>query len=173
LTLTKKIKVVSIAHNHLCYFYLHFIKNLIMKFTQEIEINKPVKEVVELFDNPDNMYKWMEGLQSFEHLSGVVGQPGAKSKLIFKTGNRQMEMIETVTVRNLPYEFSGTYEAKGLVNNITNRFIDVAATKTKYVTENEFKLSGVMKLLGWLMAGAFKKQSFKFMTAFKHFVESN
>lgn len=36
-----------------------------MKYTAEIEINKPIDTVIELFDNPDNMGKWMEGLQSF------------------------------------------------------------------------------------------------------------
>ena len=32
-----------------------------MKYTTEIEINKPVKKVVELFDNPANLKEWMEG----------------------------------------------------------------------------------------------------------------
>jgi carbon monoxide dehydrogenase subunit G len=30
-----------------------------MKYTTEIEINKAVNKVIELFDNPDNMSKWM------------------------------------------------------------------------------------------------------------------
>ena len=57
-----------------------------MKYTTEIEIEKPIEKVIELFDNPDNLKKWMEGLQSFEHLSGTPGQPGAKSRLFFKMG---------------------------------------------------------------------------------------
>jgi len=36
-----------------------------MKYIAEVEIDKPVNKVVELFDNPNNMKKWMEGLQSF------------------------------------------------------------------------------------------------------------
>ena len=91
-----------------------------MKYTVEIEINKPVDRVIELFDNPDNMDKWMEGLQSFEPISGVPGQPGATSKLKFKMGKREIEMIETVTVRNLPDEFSGNYEGKGFFNTVRN-----------------------------------------------------
>lgn len=144
-----------------------------MKYTQEIIINKPIKEVVALFDNPDNLYEWMEGLQKFEHLSGTPGEPGAKSKLLFKMGNREIEMIETITVRNLPTEFSGTYEANGGFNIQKNKFISIADNQTKHVTENEFQFKGVMmKLMGFLMPGAFKKQSYKYLKAFKTFAES-
>lgn len=45
-----------------------------MKFTTETDINKPTDKVIELFDNADNLSKWMEGLQSFEHISGTPGQ---------------------------------------------------------------------------------------------------
>lgn len=144
-----------------------------MKYTQEIIINKPIKEVVALFDNPNNLYEWMEGLQKFEHLSGTPGEPGAKSKLLFKMGNREIEMIETITARDLPTEFSGTYEANGVFNIQKNKFISIADNQTKHVTENEFQFKGVMmNLMGFLMPGAFKKQSYKYLKAFKTFAES-
>lgn len=143
-----------------------------MKYTVEIEIDKPIDKVIELFDNTDTMSQWMEGLQSVEHLSGTPGQPGAKLKLRFKMGSREFEMIETVTVRNLPDEFTGTYEANGVLNTVKNSFIKLSDTKTKYVTENEFQLKGFMKVMAFLMPGAFKKQSLKFMGDFKKFVES-
>lgn len=143
-----------------------------MKYSTEIEIDKPIDKVIDLFDNPDNMNKWMEGLQSFEPLSGTPGQQGAKSRLKFKMGSREIEMIETITSRNLPEEFSGTYEAKGVFNIVKNRFIKLTDTKTKYITENEFQFKGFMKLIAFLMPGAFKKQSMKYLTDFKKFVES-
>lgn len=143
-----------------------------MKYTQEIIINKPIKEVVALFDNPNNLYEWMEGLQKIEHLSGTPGEPGAKSKLLFKMGNREIEMIETITARDLPTEFSGTYEATGVFNIQKNKFISISDNQTKHVTENEFQFKGVMmKLMGFLMPGAFKKQSYKYLKAFKTFAE--
>lgn len=143
-----------------------------MKYTSEIEINQPIDKVIELFDNPDNMRKWMEGLQSFEHLSGKQGEVGAKSKLKFKMGKREIEMIETITVRNLPQEFSGTYEAKGVYNIVKNSFIKLSDSKTKYITENEFQFSGFMKIIAFLMPSAFKKQSYKYLLDFKNFAES-
>jgi len=142
-----------------------------MKFTAEIEINKHIDQVIELFDNADNLSKWMEGLVRFEHLSGTPGQPGAKSKLKFKMGSREIEMIETITVRNLPHEFTGTYEAKGVFNIVKNRFEKISENKTRYITGQEFQFKGFMKIIAFLMPGAFKKQSMKYLNDFKNFVE--
>lgn len=142
-----------------------------MMYTTEIEIEKPIDMVIALFDNPDHMGKWMEGLESFTPLSGTPGMPGAKSLLKFKMGKRDIEMIETITVRNLPDEFSGTYETKGVYNLVKNKFIKVSENKTKYISEHEFRCHGFMKILAFLMPGMFKKQSMKYMQAFKHFVE--
>lgn len=144
-----------------------------MKFTIETVINKPIDKVIKLFDNADNMSKWMEGLQSFEHISGTAGQPGAKSKLKFKMGKREIEMIETITVRNLPDEFSGIYEAQGVNNIVKNKFVKISDSKTKYITENEFQFKGFMKIIAFLMPSAFKKQSTKYLNDFKTFVENS
>lgn len=142
-----------------------------MKYTLDIEIDLPRAKVVELFDNPDNLKKWQPDLVSFEHLSGDPGQVGAKSKLLHKMGKREVEMIETVTSRNLPDEFSGTYEAKGVWNLVENRFVEVDENKTKWILDTEFKCSGFMRIMALLMPGMFKKQSFKFMQQFKEFAE--
>ncbi len=142
-----------------------------MHFTQQIEIDKPIDTVVALYDNPDNLTKWMEGLLSYEHLSGTAGESGAKAKMHFKMGRREIEMVETIITRNLPDEFSGTYEAKGVYNVMKSTFKELSPAKTLYTTENEFQFTGFMKLMGFLMPGAFKKQSMKYMVAFKDFVE--
>ncbi len=142
-----------------------------MKFDCEVEINLPVSRVVELFDNPDNMKFWQPELISFEPLSGTPGQPGAKSRLKYLMGKREIEMIETITVRNLPDEFSGTYDAKGVYNEVKNYFIPLEDNKTLYKTTNLFEFSGFMKLMGFFMPGLFKKESMKYMLRFKEFAE--
>lgn len=143
-----------------------------MKYSTEIEIDKPLDKVIELFDNPDHMKKWMEGLQSFESISGIPGQPGAKARLKFKVGKREFEMIETIITRNLPDEYSGTYDVNGIINLVKNRFIKLTENRTKYITENEIQLKGFMKFMSLIMPGAFKKQSIQYLQAFKNFAES-
>jgi hypothetical protein len=153
--------------------FLSFNKSSNMKYSSTIIIDRPIDQVVALFDNPDNLSKWMEGLLSFEHLEGDPGQPGARSRLRFRMGKRELEMIETVKERNLPHRFSGTYEAKGVLNEITNRFERIDDTHTRYSTDNTFHFTGMMRLFAPLMKGVFKKQSMKYLVAFKNFAERN
>ncbi len=143
-----------------------------MKYSNEVVIDLPVNRVVELFDNPDNLKHWQPGLQSFEHLSGVPGQPGSRSRLRYKMGNREIDMIETIIRRNLPHEFEGIYEAKGVHSIISNRFTPIGENKTKLVSYSEFTFLGFMKVIGFLMPGSFKKQSQKFLDDFKTFAEN-
>ncbi len=142
-----------------------------MRYITEVELDIPRSRVVELFNNPDNMPKWQPGLVSFEHLSGEPGEAGAKSKLLYKMGKREVEMIETITKNALPDEFDGTYEAKGVYNVITNKFID-HGNRTQWISENEFQFSGFMKFMSLFMKGAFPKQTLKTMNNFKEFAEA-
>lgn len=142
-----------------------------MKYQNEVIINAPREKVVALFDDPENLKKWQKGFVSMELIEGDPGEVGAKHKLHYKMGKRDVEMIETVTARNLPENLSGTYEAKSVFNAISNNFEDQGNGTTRYWTENEFRLSGSMKIFGWLMPGAFKKQSQKYLEDFKAFVE--
>ena len=144
-----------------------------MKFQCSVDINLNINKVIELFDNPDNMGKWQEGFVSFEHLGGEPGQPGAKSKVTYNNKGRELILIETVLVRNLPHEFSGIYEHKHMVNSMKNSFEPLSENQTRWVAEIEYtKLNGFMiKLMAFLMPGMFKKQTQKWLNQFKVFVE--
>lgn len=144
-----------------------------MKYTVETEIDLPLGKVIELFDNPDNLKYWMDGLVNFESISGIPGQAGAKSRLIFRMGNRNIEMTETITARRLPDEFTGTYEANGVYNIVKNRFISIQGNRTRYITENYFEFKGFMKIIAFIMPGSFKRQSLKYLQDFKHFAEDD
>lgn len=143
-----------------------------MRYSCEVTINLPRQRVVELFDNPENLKHWMPGLISFEPVSGTPGQPGAISRLEFQMGKRNMVMTETVTVRNLPYEFSGTYNVQNVYNEVKNHFEEIGPQHTRYSTDNYFKFSGVMKLFAFFMQSTFKKTSQDYLNRFKAFAES-
>jgi hypothetical protein len=142
-----------------------------MKYTVSTIINAPLEEVIKRFDNVEMMKEWMPGLVKFEHLSGEPGQVGAKSKLTYQMGKRTIEMIETITERDLPRCFNGTYEAKGVYNEVGNAFEAINETTTKHSSDQYFNFKGGMKVIGFLFPGAFKKQSLKYLEDFKHFVE--
>ena len=143
-----------------------------MIYTVAIDLSLPRDKVVELFDNPENMPEWQDSLVSYEHLTGVPGQEGATARLVHKFGNRKVEMMETVASRNMPDEFTGVYEARGAWNRVLNRFIELGPNQTRWIFESEFRCSGFLKIMTFLMPGMFKKASLKDMRQFKKFAEN-
>jgi len=143
-----------------------------MKYDIEIDIQVPRPRVVALFDDSENLKEWQPGLVSFEPISGPPGEVGSQSRLRYKMGKREIEMVETVTRRDLPDVFAGTYEAKGVHNEVTNHFIAVDDTTTRWRLVTEFTFTTLpMKIMGSLLPSAFKKQSVQFMEQFKAFAE--
>lgn len=143
-----------------------------MIYSCSVDIHQPREKVIQLFDNPDNWPHWQIGLLSVEHLTRDPRAEKARSRLQFKINGREIEMIETVEKRNLPDEFVATYEARGVFNRVRNLFAPIDDTSTRYVTEQEFRFTGFMRLIGWFSAGSFKKETLKYMTRFKEFAES-
>jgi len=142
-----------------------------MKYSNEVLIDEPIDKVVELFDSEENMFKWQPELISLEHISGDKGKVGARSRLLYKMGSREIEMIETIVVKNLPKEFSATYEANGVWNEVKNYFEKAGDGATRWRSDSDFKFSGFMKLIAFFMPGSFKKQSQKYLDQFKEFAE--
>lgn len=147
------------------------IKLVIMKFRTSITIDLPRERMIQLFDNPVTLKEWQPGLLSFEPISGVPGQVGAKSRLKYKMGRREFEMIETVTKRDLPHEFNGTYEAKGIWNSVENRFEEAGPSKTIWHSDCDCRMQGFMKVIAFLMPGAIKRENVKMQERFKAWAE--
>ena len=142
-----------------------------MKYTTEIVVDLPRDAFLEKLDNADNMKHWMRGLQSYEVISGEPGQEGSRMNMRFKMGKREMEMVETIIKYNMPEEMHMTYDAKG-VHNIQKNYFKEEDGKTRWISESEFQFEGLgMKIMAFLMPGAFKKQSRKYAEDFKNFAE--
>ena len=143
-----------------------------MKYSIDITINKPLDEVIRKLDNVDNMKHWQIGLVATEHISGTPGEVGAKMRLKYKMGKREFDLLETITKRNFPHEFHATYETPTM-NSIQENFFEVTPDgNTKWTSSSEFQPGNfMMRVMAFLMPGAFKKQSYKYMEDFKNFVE--
>ncbi|MFP4846384.1 SRPBCC family protein [Winogradskyella sp. PE311] len=143
-----------------------------MKFCTKITIKKPLEDVIKKLDSVDNMKHWHEGLIRSEHISGTPGEFGSKMRLIYDFGDKQLELNETITKRNLPYEFHATYNTKGMYNIQENYFRSTKDGLTEWVAESEFLPTNFfMQLMTMAMPSTFKKQSKKYMENFKNFVE--
>lgn len=144
-----------------------------MKYAVDVTIAAPMDQVIAAYVNHDNYPHWQQGLLNMKPISGTPGEVGAKTQLKFKMGKGEMEMVETVTLNKLPDLYAVTYETKGVFNEVKTHFSETSPGQTRLVCENEFRFAGLMmKLVGWIMPGAFRKQSRKYMADFKTFVET-
>lgn len=144
-----------------------------MKYQNKITINAPLNDVIQLFDNPKNMKHWQRGLVSYELLDGEQSRVGARMKLNYQMGKRAVEMLETIVTYEFPDRFDATYEAKGVWNLVENQFIENEQGHTVWTADCEFKFSGLMRVMSWLMPKSmFKKQSCQYLEDFKKYVES-
>ena len=152
-------------------YILLFTGNI--KYTEEIEINTNIDTVIALFDNPYNMQKYMEGIESYKVVEGNIREVGAKAEMTVLMGEKKIIMIEEIITNNLPEEKKVTYTADGVYNIVTNKLIKVSENKTKFINEQEFEFKGFMKIMGFFMPSAFKKQSRVYLQDFKEFAENH
>ncbi len=144
-----------------------------MKYTCQIEINRNIEKVVELWADEKCFHEWQDGFKSIEHLSGKPNTVGAKAKIVFDD-KHHIELIETIQSINLPFEKTGLYEHIHMTNSNKNTFESIGEGKTLYVSEVEYiKFNGFMiKVFAKLFPSKFKSQSQKWMNQFKVFAEN-
>jgi hypothetical protein len=142
-----------------------------MKYAVQIEIDRSPDELAKLFLDRDRLGEWMQGFVGIDQLTGEPFSEGSTARWRFKSGEKEMEMIETVLVSNLPRKYSVQYDAKGVYNLVTTRFEPLNAGRTRVINENLFKFSGFMRIFGLLMPKAFREQSRNYLSDFKELAE--
>ena len=153
-----------------------------MKYTVSIEIALPLERAVQLLSDPAHLPKWVRGLVLHEPLSGVHGQVDTKSRLVLQMGDQKIEGVETITrrepadLRRIPrgsvVHFEREIVGKGMWSAVRDRLTETGPETTLWVSESEYRFSGLlMRLVGLLMPGAFRKQSQQHMQDFKAFAE--
>ena len=153
-----------------------------MKYTVSIEIAKPLEEAAQLLADPAHVPKWLRGMVLHEPQDGVHGHVGTKSRVVMQTGQQKFEAIETITRRE-PTDLRGILKGsvvhfereivgEGMWSAARERLTEVGPDTTLWVSENEYRFSGLlMRLVGLLMPGSFRKQSLQHMQDFKAFAE--
>ncbi|RSM53819.1 hypothetical protein DMB66_38050 [Actinoplanes sp. ATCC 53533] len=153
-----------------------------MKYTVSMEIALPRERVAQLLADPAHLPKWLRGLVLHEPLSGAHGQVGTKSRVVLRMGQQTFEGTETITRRD-PVDLHGIAResvvhfdreivGEGMWSAARERLTEAGPETTLWVSENEYRFSGLlMRLVGLLMPGAFRKQSLLHMRDFKAFAE--
>lgn len=136
-----------------------------LNYTIELEIEKPLSEVGALFGDEQNLAKWQPGYLGREEVEG-------KTVLKYEKGKKTIDMIEEIHLNELPGEFTATFRFQGMEMTVQNLFTEAGDNRTRWITHNTCKTSGIFKILVWMMKGCAKRESLTFMENFKAFAET-
>ncbi|MFT4523678.1 MAG: hypothetical protein ACI8ZN_002633 [Bacteroidia bacterium] len=115
----------------------------------------------------------MDGLQTIEHISGTPGEVGAKSDFTNLHKNKEIKISETILEQDMPNQIKFGYQSKMGYNEVEMKFEKNDNNSVKQINNSYFELKGLMKIMGFLFQGMFKKQSMTYMDAFKKYVEES
>jgi hypothetical protein len=155
-----------------------------MEFTAEINIAKPIKEVILLFNNPLHLEFWNPDLQYREILKGKLGVQGCLAKVILKTPLLDLELEEELIKKDLPHSIINTYTASGIANTLEHQFKKTDDHNTHYLLKGTIQFENPMfenpifnnpltQMFNPIMSSPFEIQSKKLVQSFKEFCESN
>ena len=143
-----------------------------MKFSSTVIINRPLKEVWEFFDDPDNLKLWLTGFIRFEPLSGTPGSVGARSKHVYEMNGRTFELIEEVTHREEYRRLNGEFTSSMMDSRISNTFHDLNTGSTKVQSESDVTFKGIMKLFSLFMKNGFRQRQDADLNKLKMVIET-
>ena len=137
-----------------------------------VSINKPLKEVWDFFKNPDNLIRWLGGLQKFEHVSGIPGRVGAKAKHHFLERGKELILDGEITEVIEQKRIVGILDSSMMLNKVTNSFNDLGKDQTVVTISSDTQFKGFLwKQIGPLMKGEFKKRQEKDLQTLKEILE--
>lgn len=142
-----------------------------MKYTISNIIHKPLADVISKFVEPEGAKHWMDGLQKIERISGKPLEVGSESNFYFLHKGKEMKIAETVLEQKLPESVKFGYQSPMGYNEVELVFEEQADGSVKQINHSYFEMKGIMKYIGFLFKGVFKKQSMTYLNGFKSYVE--
>lgn len=137
----------------------------------KILINKSIEEVWEYFNNPENLALWLSSFEKLEHLEGVPGEVGAKSKHYYRNNRKLFELTETITKKEKYRYLCITLENPVMISRIENRFNSIG-NDTELVAISETKFKPIMlKIMSTFMKKAFQKRQHSDLEKLKEVIE--
>ena len=142
-----------------------------IKYTTEVEINKPIEEVFTVFEDPQTLKKWLPEVKSIEPIDVKEDKIGSTYKMIVENEGQEMIMIEKITTyipnQKMTFQFDSDQMLKTDDFNFTSN-----GTTTKMVQHSRVRSkSYMMGCLFPYFKGTFTSISQGYMNRFKKLVE--
>lgn len=143
-----------------------------MKHHYEVVIDADVRTVWKILDDIDSMKKWQPSLESITLKSGVAGQPGAVSEIVYDENGRKVTMTETITERRDLQFMALKFEAPMGDTVVVNHFEDIDGKQTRWKMYSNFTFKGLFKLIGIFFSGSIRRSNEGMLHNFKLLAET-
>ncbi|WBX75248.1 SRPBCC family protein [Tenacibaculum ovolyticum] len=142
-----------------------------VKYTAEIEINKPINEVFKNFENVDFMKKWLPEVKSIEPIEEKVGVVGSTYTMTVINQGQEMKMVEKITAYIPNEKMTFQFDSDQMTKIDDYNFI-ANGNKTKMIQNCSVNSkSYITACLFPYFKGTFKNLSLSYMKRFKEEVE--
>lgn len=127
----------------------------------EVIVDKPIQQVWDYANNPDNLSEWLNDFVRYEHLTGDLNAPkvGDTSNHTYDQNGSEFTMHETITAYEPPHHVKLFMTSKWFDMEIINNFEEISPTQTKLFAGAEFvRVGWIMKIM-FLFSSKKKMQS--------------
>jgi carbon monoxide dehydrogenase subunit G len=138
-----------------------------VRFTKEVVLERPIEQVRVLTSDPAHLHSWQPDLVSITQHSDTPGVAGSTATLKY----RKFTLEETVLSATAD-ERVARYETRGLVHTIANRYTALDDGRTLLVCDNEFALSGLLRLGRRVLEKSLREQVERNVENFKAFIDA-
>lgn len=116
----------------------------------EIIINKPIQQVWDYVNTPDNLVLWLNDFVRYEHLTGDINAPkvGDTSAHTYDQNGKEFTMEEEIVIYDPPNRIKLLMTHKMFDMDIVNDFESLSPTQTKLIaTADSIRTSLLMKIM--------------------------
>lgn len=121
-----------------------------MILAHEVVVNRPIQEVWEYSNNPDNLGNWLNDWLRYEQITGDRAAPkvGDKANHTYQQGKSEFTMEETITKYDPPGCVELFMTSSYFDMQVVNRFEALEPNKTKLFASADFVRVGlIMKVM--------------------------
>lgn len=142
-----------------------FVKQVV--YTNEVTINKPVKEVFADFQNVELMKVWMPEVKSIETLEEKPQKVGSTYKVVVENKGKLITMKEEVLAYEPNKKITFHFDAENMLKTDAYEFSEQNGVTKLFQTSTCTSESYIMSCLFPYFKGALKKMSQQYLDEFK------
>ncbi len=168
----KKIKIILIIISTIVVVFL--LTGLFVKETTyraEVNINKSIKVVFEIFNNSENIKNWVPEVKSFEVVNTNPGKTGSVYKIVIDNKGQEVTMTEKVMAYVPNEKVTLFFDAEGMLKRDDYIFKEKDGVTTITLNTSCQSDSYILACIFPYFKGTFQKQDQSYLNNFKAFAE--